>query len=44
MVTSIPDNNFTIESFNKYIIDKISDKRCNKSMPILNTKYSILVT
>jgi hypothetical protein len=44
MLSSIPDNNFTIESFNKYIIDKISDKRCNKPIPILNTKYSILVT
>ena len=43
MLFSIPDNNFTIESFNKYIVDKISDKRCNKSIPILNTKYPILV-
>ena len=36
-------NTFTIETFNKYIIDKINDKRCKKSIPILSTKYPILV-
>ena len=44
MLSSIPDNNFTIETFNKYLVDKISDKRCNKQIPILNTKYPILTT
>ena len=34
-------NTFTIEIFNKYIIDKINDKRCKKSIPILNTKYPL---
>ena len=44
IMITIPDNNFTIETFNKYIVDKIIDKRCNKPIPILNTKYTILTT
>ena len=44
MLSKIPDNTFTIETFNTYIIDKINDKRCKKKIPILNTKYPILVT
>ena len=44
MLSTIPDNTFTIETFNTYIIDKINDKRCKKKIPILNTKYPILVT
>ena len=44
MLSIIPDNTFTMETFNTYIIDKINDKRCKKSIPILNTKFSILVT
>jgi hypothetical protein len=44
IMITIPDNNFTIETFNKYIVDKIIDKRCNKPIPILNTKYPILTT
>ena len=44
MILVNPDNTFTIETFNKYIIDKLHDKRCNKSIPILNVKYAILTT
>ena len=44
LIFSAPDNTFTMEIFNKYIIDKINDKRCKKNIPILNTKYPILVT
>ena len=44
MLSKIPNNTFTIETFNTYIIDKINDKRCKKKIPILNTKYPILVT
>ena len=39
---SLPDNVFTIETINQYFIDKIKDKRCNKPIPILNTKFPIL--
>ena len=44
MKSIIPDNTFTIETFNKYIIDKLDDKRCNKTISILNIKYPILIT
>ena len=44
MLSKIPDNTFTIETFNTYIIDKINDKRCKKKIPKLNTKYPILFT
>lgn len=44
MKSIIPDNTFTIETFNKYIIDKLDDKRCNKTISILNVKYPILIT
>lgn len=44
VIVTTPITQFTIESFNKYIIDKIDDKRCKKPIPILNTKFPILIT
>ena len=44
VIVTTPITQFTIESFNKYIIDKIDDKRCKKPIPNLNTKYPILIT
>ena len=41
---SLPDNSFTIETLNTYFIDKIKNKKCNKPIPILNTKFPILMT
>jgi len=42
--TNISSNPITIETFYKYIIDKIDDKRCKKQIPILNNKYPIIIT
>ena len=42
MSSIIPDNLFTIETLNRYFIDKINDKRCIKPIPILTHKYPIL--
>ena len=39
----VTNETFTIETFTKYIIDKLDDKRCKKSIPKLNTKYPILI-
>ena len=44
VIKDIMSSVFTIESFNEYIIDKINDKRCKKTIPILNMKYPILNT
>ena len=44
MKSIIPNNTFTIETFTKYSIDKLDDKRCNRTIPILNVKYPILNT
>ena len=44
VIITTPITQFTIESFNKYIIDKIDDKRCKKPIPNLNTKFPILIT
>ena len=44
IINDIMSSVLTIESFNEYIIDKINDKRCKKTCPILNIKYPILVT
>ena len=44
VIESFTIESFTLELFNKYIIEKINDKRCKKKSPILNTKYPILVT
>ena len=46
--TLFPNNNITDVAYkevvNKYIIDKLDDKRCNKTISILNVKYPILIT
>ena len=44
VIVTTPITQFTIETFNKYIIDKLDDKRCKKSIPNLNTKFPILIT
>ena len=42
MISVIPDNLFTIETINTYFIDKLNDKRCNKTIPIFTHTYPIL--
>ena len=45
MISVIPDNLFTIETLNTYFINKINDKRYNKSISVLlYNNYPILTT
>ena len=41
-VLNVGNNLFTIETLNTYFIDKINDKRCIKTIPILTHTYPIL--
>ena len=38
----VPNHNFTLDTFAKYIIDKANHKKISNNYPTLNTKYPIL--